>query len=50
MQDVELVLIYESIGRINFVPYPLQRLLDGEAYSPHPSGGAESRHSGVADL
>ena len=50
LEGVELVLIHESIGRINFVPYPLQRLFDGEAYSPHSSGSAESRHSGVADL
>ena len=49
LQDVELVLIHESIGRINFVPYPLQRLLDGESHSPHASDSAESRQSTIAE-
>ena len=48
LQEVELVLIHESIGRINFVPYPLQRLLDGEAYSQH-SSGSEPRQSAIAE-
>ncbi len=27
LEGVELLLIHESIGQINFVPYPLQRLI-----------------------
>ena len=29
MDGIELVLIDESVGHINFMPYPLQRLMDG---------------------
>ena len=49
LQEVEVVLIHESIGRINFVPYPLQRLFDGEAYSPHSRGSSESQQSAIAE-
>ena len=34
LEGVELVLIDESIGRISFMPYPVQRLMDGRPSSP----------------
>ena len=49
LQEVELVLIHESIGRINFVPYPLQRLLHAEPCSPQSSGRVELWQSAIAE-
>ena len=49
LQEVELVLIHESIGRINFVPYPLQRLMGAERCSPRSSGNTELWQSAMAE-
>ncbi len=49
LQEVELVLIHESIGRINFVPYPLQRLMGAGRCSQRPSGSAELWQSAIAE-
>ena len=49
LQEVELVLIHESIGRINFVPYPVQRLLHAEPGSPPGSGRVELRQSSIVE-
>ena len=34
LEGVELVLIDESIGRISFMPYPVQRLMHARPSSP----------------
>ena len=49
LQDVELVLIHESIGRINFVPYPLQRLLHAEPCSSRSMDSVELRQSAIVE-
>ena len=49
LQEVELVLIHESIGRINFVPYPLHRLLGAEGCSPRSGANTGSWQSAIVE-
>jgi len=49
LEGVELVLIHESIGRINFMPYPLQRLFEAEDSSLRSNDRVELRQSAIAE-